>query len=90
MSAVTKGFYLPLSIGTSVAGGLLAGALFTRIWKRIDDSNEGPPDPKDLNRSGRQALLAASLQGLVFGLVKAAVDRAGAKGFKAVAHENPV
>jgi hypothetical protein len=90
VSAISRGFYFPLSIATSVAGGLLAGAVFSRLWKAIDDSHENPPDPKDLERSGKQALLAASLQGLVFGLVKAAVDRAGAKGFRAVAHENPI
>ena len=31
-----------------------------------------------------------TVQGLVFGLVKAAVDRAGARSYRAVAHENPV
>ena len=71
-------------------GGLLAGRVFSFLWKRVDDSGDGPPNPKDLERSGRQALLAAALQGLVFGLVKAAVDRAGARGYRAVAHENPV
>ena len=38
--------YMPLSIGTSVLGGLLAGAAFSQIWKRID-SNENPsPHPR--------------------------------------------
>lgn len=90
MSAVSKAMYLPLSIGTSVAGGLLAGALFSQVWKRIDDSNETPPDPKDLNSSGREAMVAAALQGLVFGVVRAAVDRLGARGYRAVTHQNPV
>jgi hypothetical protein len=30
------------------------------------------------------------LQGLVFGLVRAAVDRAGARGYQAVTNESPV
>lgn len=90
MSAVSKALYLPLSMATSVAGGLLAGAVFSRIWKRLDDSGEGPPDPKDLQRSTKEALLAAALQGLVFGLVRAAVDRAGARSYQAVMHQNPM
>jgi len=90
MSVISKAMYLPLSIGTSVAGGLLAGALFTQVWKRIGDTNEAPADPKNLNRSGREALVAAALQGLVFGVVRAAVDRAGARGYRAVTHQNPV
>ena len=85
---MSKGLYLPLSIATSVAGGLLASAAFNQIWKRLGDS-EQPPDPKDLNRPGGEALVAAALQGLVFGLVRAAVDRAGARGYRAVVHENP-
>jgi hypothetical protein len=79
--------YLPLSIATSVAGGLLASAAFNQIWKRVDD--RPPPQPKDLDRPASKALTAAALQGLVFGLVRAAVDRAGARGYRAVAHENP-
>jgi hypothetical protein len=89
MSAASKALYLPLSIATSVAGGLLAGRIFTEIWQRISPSDQEPPDPKDLNRSGREAITAAALQGLVFGLVRAAVDRASAKGYKAVTRESP-
>ena len=89
MSAVTKAMYLPLQIGISVAGGLLAGKVFTEVWQRISPSDQEPPDPKDLNRSGREAITAAALQGLVFGLVRALVDRAGAHGYRAVTHQSP-
>lgn len=89
MGGISKVLYLPLSAATSVAGGLLAGAVFSRLWKQFDDSGQGPPDPKDLHRSGRQAVIGAALQGLVFGLVRAAVDRAGARGYRAVTHQEP-
>ena len=49
MSAVSKALYMPLQIGTSVAGGLLAGKLFTEIWQRVSPSDQEPPDPKDLD-----------------------------------------
>lgn len=89
VSAASKITYKALSIATSVAGGLLAGAVFNQIWKRVGDEEENPPDPKDLNRSSREVLTAAALQGLTFGLVRAAVDRATARGYHAVTHENP-
>jgi hypothetical protein len=89
MSTLTKALYLPLSVATSVAGGLLAGKVFSEVWQRISPSDQEPPDPKDLDRSGREAITAAALQGLVFGVVRALVDRAGAHGYRAVTHESP-
>jgi Protein of unknown function (DUF4235) len=89
MSALTKALYLPLSVASSVAGGLIAGKIFTEAWQRISPSDQEPPDPKDLDRSGREAITAAALQGLVFGLVRAAVDRASAHGYRAVTHDRP-
>jgi len=89
MSAASKALYKPLSIATSVAGGLLAGKVFTEVWQRISPSDQEPPEPKDLTRSSREALIAAAVQGLIFGLVRAAVDRAGAKGYRAITHDDP-
>ena len=78
---------MPLSAATSVAGGLLASALFGLIWKRLSDDESAPPNPKDLSRSSGSVLLGAGLQGLVFGVVKAAVDRVGARSYEAIADE---
>jgi hypothetical protein len=81
--------YKPLSIVISVAGGMLAGKIFTEVWQRVSPSDEEPPEPKDLTRSTREALIAAAVQGLIFGLTRAAVDRAGAKGYRALTHNDP-
>lgn len=89
MNVTSKALYMPLSVATSVAGGLLAGGVFNQVWKRLGDDGQPPPDPKDLDRSAGAALSAAALQGLVFGLVRAAVDRAGARGYRAVTHQSP-
>jgi Protein of unknown function (DUF4235) len=89
MSLMSKALYFPLSTAASVVGGLIAGAIFTQLWKRLGDGDRPPPEPKDLDRSAKAMLAGAALQGLVFGLVRAAVARATAHGYKAVTHENP-
>ncbi|MCK0438188.1 DUF4235 domain-containing protein [Gordonia alkaliphila] len=88
MGAVTTTMYKPLSLATSVVGGMLAGAAFSRVWGRFND-DDSVPDPKDLRRSKREVLIAAAVQGLIFGVVKAAVDRAGAQGFRKLTASNP-
>ncbi len=89
MSAASKILYTPLSIAISVAGGLLASKAFTEIWQRISPSDQEPPEPKDLSRSTREALIAAAVQGLIFALVRASVERASAKGYRALTHDDP-
>ncbi|QQZ16935.1 MULTISPECIES: DUF4235 domain-containing protein [Rhodococcus] len=88
MSAVSKAMYKPLALAASVAGGIAASAVFGQVWKRVAGESEAP-DPKDLSRSAREVLIAAAVQGTVFGLVKAAVDRAGAQGYRKLAHADP-
>ena len=87
--STAKALYKPLSLVCSVVGGLLAGKIFTEIWQRINPSDEEPPEPEDLNRSTREAFVAAAVQGLIVGLVRAALARGQAKGFRALTQEDP-
>ncbi len=74
-----KILYKPVSILISVLGGILAGTIFKRVWKVVAHEDEAPK-ATDAQRGWREVLLAAALQGAIFALVKAAVDRAGAAG----------
>jgi hypothetical protein len=76
----TTMLYKPLGLAFSVTGGILAGAAFKQVWKLIADDE--PPEATDRNYGWSEVLLAAAVQGAVFGLVKAAVDRGGARGFE--------
>jgi hypothetical protein len=72
--------YKPFGLIVSVLGGVLAGALFKRIWRALADDREAP-SAKDRDRTWREVIAAAVIQGAVFGGVKALIDRAGATGF---------
>jgi hypothetical protein len=75
-----KLLYRPVGLMLSVLGGLVASALFKRLWRAVADERDAP-SAKDRERSWREVLAAAALQGAVFGGVKALIDRAGATGF---------
>ncbi|ORM25158.1 DUF4235 domain-containing protein [Williamsia sp. 1135] len=89
MTAVSKTMYKPLSIASGVVGGLAATAVFGQVWKRLGDNDAKAPRPSDLSRSNTEVFAAAAIQGLIVGLVRAAIDRAAARGYKAVTHEDP-
>lgn len=72
--------YKPFGLFVSVLGGLIAGALFKRVWRLFAHEHEAPK-AKDRDRTWREVLAAAAIQGAVFGGVKALIDRAGATGF---------
>jgi hypothetical protein len=60
----------------SVLGGILAGAIFKRIWKAAAGEDEAPK-ATDAQSGWREVLVAATLQGAIFALVKAAAIPAG-------------
>jgi hypothetical protein len=76
-----KLLYRPLGMLLGALGGLAATAIFGQIWKVVAGDEEAPSATMR-NRTWREVLLAAALQGAIFGLVKAAIDRGGAKGFQ--------
>jgi len=76
-----KLLYKPLGMLFGVLGGLLANAIFHRVWRRIGGTDEAPKATSP-NNQWQDVLLGAAIQGVVFAVVKAAVDRAGATGFQ--------
>lgn len=80
--------YKPIGTVVSVAGGIAANSVFRQLWKRTT-GDEQAPEATDRARTWREILIAAAIQGAVFGLVKAAVDRAGATGFDRLTGEWP-
>ena len=78
--------YKAVALGSGTLSGVLAGMVFKQVWKLVAGDDDAP-DATDEDRSWAEVLFAAALQGAVFGVAKAAVQRAGAEGVrKATGH----
>ena len=81
--------YRPVGITSSIVAGVVAGQVFKQVWKRVS-AGDGADAPKALESEySMKEVLAAALQGAVFAVVKAAVDRGGARAFQRATGEWP-
>lgn len=78
---MAKALYAPIGILSGLLGGLIASMIFKQVWKRIAGADD-PPTPRQSEYSWKEILAAAALQGAIFSIVKAIVNRGGAKGFE--------
>jgi hypothetical protein len=81
VSKVSRIAYKPVGILLGVAAGAIAGFAFKEVWKVATGDNDAP-NATDEDRGWGEVLAAAALQGAIFALVKAAVDRSGASGVR--------
>lgn len=77
----TKLAYKPVGLLLGIAAGVVAGAVFKQVWK-VASGDDDAPNATDEERGWGEILAAAALQGAIFAVVKAAVDRAGASGVR--------
>lgn len=82
-STAAKILYRPIGLAGSIVGGIVAGQVFKQVWKRVS-AGEDADAPKALESeySLRDVLVAAAIQGAIFAVVKAAIDRGGARAFE--------
>lgn len=91
-STSAKILYRPVGIVSSMVGGLIASMLFKQVWKRASPSTnaEGDvPGPLQSEYPLKEILLASLLQGAIYSVVKAIIDRQGAKAFERATGEWP-
>ena len=78
-----KILYRPFALVLGTAGGLVAARTFREIWVRATPHHRtSAPTALESQYNARQGLVAAAVQGAVFGVVKAGIDRAGARAFQ--------
>lgn len=78
-----KMLYRPFALVFSTAGGLIAARVFREVWMRATPHHRlQAPTALESKYPVRQVLAAAAVQGAVFGVVKAGIDRAGARAFQ--------
>jgi hypothetical protein len=88
MVSAAKLAYRPFGLIAGIVSGMIAGAVFKQIWRRVADEDEAP-DALQSEYGLGQVVLAAAVQGAIFAAVKALVDRGGAKGFQRLTGDWP-
>ncbi len=76
------------SLVLSIASGALAGVVFKQVWKLVTGEQDAP-EATDPEHTWKEILLAAALQGAVFAVVKAAVDRGATQGARRLMPSRP-
>lgn len=80
MSRGAKLAYRPIGLVGGILAGTISGAIFKTVWREVS-RKEDAPSALQSEYSTQEVLLAAAIQGAIFAVTKAAIDRAGAQGF---------
>ncbi|MEU8266649.1 DUF4235 domain-containing protein [Sphaerisporangium sp. NPDC049002] len=73
---------------SGMAGGFISGLIFKQVWKLAAGKSDAPEATSKKYGWG-EVLIAAAVQGAIFGVVKAAIDRASAEGIQNATGEWP-
>jgi len=85
---VSKIAYRPVGLLLGIGAGAVAGFVFKEVWK-LASGDDDAPNATDEDRGWGEILAAAALQGAIFGLVKAVVDRGGAAAVRKLTGQWP-
>jgi hypothetical protein len=80
LSKGAKLAYRPIGLMGGLMAGMVSGIIFKTVWKEVSHQDDAPTALQS-EYSTKEVLLAAAIQGAIFSVTKAAIDRAGAQGF---------
>ena len=85
---MNKMLYKALGLLAGMLGGMVASAIVGKVWKLTPGHDEAP-EAIDTRRSWGEILTAAALQGAIFAVIRAAVERATVASAEKLAGEQP-
>jgi hypothetical protein len=88
VSKLQKFAYKPVGLLLGIGAGAVAGLVFKQVWK-LASGDDDAPDATDEDRGWGEIIAAAALQGAIFSVVRALVDRGGAAGVRKITGEWP-
>ncbi len=90
-STSAKILYRPVGIISGLVAGVIAGAIFDQVYKKAThgDADVDPPGALQSEYSVKEILAAAAVQGAIFAVVKAVIQRGGARVFERATGEWP-
>jgi hypothetical protein len=80
--------YKPVGLLLGIGAGAVAGFVFKEVWK-FASGDDDAPDATDEDRGWGEIIAAAALQGAIFAIVRALVNRGGAVGVRKITGEWP-
>jgi len=85
---MSKMKYKAVGLLVGLLGGMLASAIVRKVWELTPGHDEAP-ETIDTRRSWTEILTAAALQGAIFAVIRAAVERATAASAEKLTGERP-
>jgi NhaP-type Na+/H+ or K+/H+ antiporter len=80
-NTAAKVAYKPVGLLGGIVAGAIAGMVFRQLWKRMSDEEE-TPDALQREYPWREIVLASAIQGAIFAVVRAVINRGGAEAFR--------
>lgn len=80
---MAKLVYKLVSMLIGAVGGMVASTIFKKAWKLAAGEDEAPK-ATDAGKGWQEILAAAALQGAIFAVVTAAVERLAAEGTRSL------
>jgi Protein of unknown function (DUF4235) len=87
-SKLPKIAFKPINLLLGFGAGAVAGLVFKQVWK-LAAGDDDAPDAGDEERGWGEILAAAALQGAIFAVTRAVVQRGGATAARKITGEWP-